>query len=306
MSKNTEVLRGNNDPSRHRNFCFTDFRSEEPIFDENTMKYLAYAKEICPTTNKEHWQGFVCWKNAQTLKCTIKKLNILTHGKVFIIKGTLKQNIDYCSKQGKLISHGSLPNQGERKDLKEITDEILNGNTKVSDIVENEPMLYHQYGRTLEKAEDIFWSKKWQRDGNFEGIWIHGPAGVGKSHEAFKDYHPDTHYLWTDDNGWWDNYKQQDTVIINDYRGEIPYNKLLKLTDKWPDTVKRRNRQPIPFTSKRIIITSSLPPDKVYKNRDAEDNIEQLHRRFKIIHLKKKPVLTLDSILGGSAATVNV
>ena len=37
--------------------------------------------------------------------------------------------------------------------------------------------------------------------------------------------------------------------------------------------------------AKHIIITSSLPPEKVYWRRDNEDYLEQLFRRIKIIEV---------------------
>ena len=125
-----------------------------------------------------------------------------------------------------------------------------------------------------------------------KGIWYYGETGVGKSHLAFKDFTPETHYVHSEDNGWWDNYKQQPTVIINEFRGEIKYKELLELLDKWPHSVKRRNRCPLPFVSKLIIITSSLPPQEVYKNLNEKDKIAQLLRRLKVIKLENKTIMT--------------
>ena len=36
------------------------------------------------------------------------------------------------------------------------------------------------------------------------------------------------------------------------------------------------------FLLKNIIITTALPPEKVYKNLDKEDSMSQLYRRFKV------------------------
>jgi len=58
--------------------------------------------------------------------------------------------------------------------------------------------------------------------------------------------------------------------------------------DKYPYYVKRRNREPIPFTSKTVIVTSSMKPQDVYMNLDDGDHLEQLTRRFKIVEMKNK------------------
>ena len=116
-----------------------------------------------------------------------------------------------------------------------------------------------------------------------KGIWLYGPTGTGKSHQAFEGFSEETHYVVPlADKGWWDGYEQQETVIFNDFRGEVPYAMMLNLVDKWPMHVPRRCREPIPFTSKRVIVTSSQAPHEVYHRRAEEDSIEQLLRRFEV------------------------
>lgn len=56
-------------------------------------------------------------------------------------------------------------------------------------------MLYHQYGRTLEKLADSKDLKTW-RQHRTTCDWLYGTTGTGKSARAFQDYHPDTHYKW--------------------------------------------------------------------------------------------------------------
>lgn len=115
-----------------------------------------------------------------------------------------------------------------------------------------------------------------------EGIWVFGLTGLGKSEWAFEQC-KGSQYVYPFDNEWWDAYKGEDCVIIDEFRGQLPYNVILKMVDKHPNYfVRRRCREPMPFISKQVIITSSLPPWKVFKNLDAQDSLNQLYRRFKI------------------------
>lgn len=65
-------------------------------------------------------------------------------------------------------------------------------------------------------------------------------------------------------------------------------NELLMMIDKHPNYfVRRRGREPLPFTSKKVIITSSMSPEEVYHNLAENDKLEQLLRRIKVYNLKK-------------------
>lgn len=197
------------------------------------------------------------------------------------MRGSLQQNDAYCSKDGQLVELGQRPAQGDRHDLKDVVNDIRTGKRKADDIAVEDPVFYHMYGRTLAKAEDILSRKRFRTDMT-KGIWYWGPTGVGKSHRAFDGFDPDTHYVKPLDDQWWDGYTGQKVVILNDFRGQITYSELLTLVDKWPHSVKRRNREPIPFVAETVIITSALPPEDVYHNISARDSLDQLRRRFTI------------------------
>jgi hypothetical protein len=161
----------------------------------------------------------------------------------------------------------------------------MNGKS-VDDICVESPAVFHQYGRTLCKLEDIALRKKY-RTWMTEGTWYWGDTGVGKSHRAFENFNTETHYVFPNDGGWWDGYTGQEVVIINDFRGGIQYAELLDLVDKWPKTVRRRNREPVPFLGKKLIVTSSLKPEEVYSGLAENDSLSQLRRRFNVVEVTK-------------------
>lgn len=276
MEEKTLGAQGN---TNLRSWAFTSFDVEEPVFDDKQMKYMIYGREVCPSTGKEHWQGFIYFYNKKTLRTIKRQVSDKWHFSA--CRGTTAENIAYCSKDGKFTEHGDRPQKGKRTDLLVIKEDIMSGK-RVETMMLEDPMLYHQYGRTLDKIEDVYNRTKFRTEMT-QGIWYYGPTGCGKSHAAFEGYSNETHYNLINDNGWWDGYRGQETVIINDFRGWIPYDVLLQLVDKYPMSVKRRGREPLPFVSKRVIITSSLSPEECYHNRDDNDSIEQLKRRFKII-----------------------
>lgn len=259
------------------NVCFTAWKT--PIFFDNKFSYMIYGIETCPETGKEHFQGYLECEKKMTFEGIKKTLN---DSKVHleVRKGTQEQAINYCKKDGLWYEYGTPKSQGKRNDLIAMKNDIMQGR-KVDDIALEEPNIYHQYGRTLSKIEDLRMRKLFRTEAP-EVVWYFGATGVGKSHKAYENYNSDTHYNWKYDGDWQDGYAQQDIVIINEFRGSIPYGLLLQLCDKYPYDLRRRNREPIPFISKKIIITSCDPPEKVYSKLSMTDSLDQLYRRIEV------------------------
>lgn len=281
---------------RHRAYCFTSFNLTEPVMMD-CMKYLCYSPEVCPTTQKPHWQGYFYLFDQKTMSAACKVFKDYKIS-VKVALGNVDENRIYCGadkyeKDGKIKERnpdfkefGVAPAQGKRCDLDCIKDEILNGK-KVDDIVMERPMMYHQYGRTLDRIEEIVLRKKW-RKWMTTCDWYWGKTGVGKSCKAFENYNPETHYPFEfNDGGFWNGYTGQEIVIINEFRGEINYNELLELIDMHPKNVKIKGKSTVPFLAKHIIITSPLPPWEVYSYQQGLDSLDQLTRRINVIELKK-------------------
>lgn len=260
-----------------RKFVFTDFRTDSPIFAAQQMAYLAYGAEHT-ASGQHHWQGMVIYKHPRMLKTVIKDWK---PAHVEIMYGTPEDAREYCKKEGNFTEFGNFPAQGQRNDITEFVNQIMEGTLTPTDILMEHPSMYHLYGRTFLAAHDEFLRTRYRTEMT-SLIYIFGKTGTGKSKWAFKNFTPDTHYEWSDDNGWWDNYRQQDTVIIDEFRGQLKMNELLRLADRHPLSVSRRGRPPMPFTSRTIIITSALKPSEIYCNLSENDRMDQFYRRATI------------------------
>lgn len=274
--------------TRSRSWCLTHNNYTEndiirlEAFLENQVEYGIYGKEV-GESGTPHLQLYFRMKNAKTFQ-KIKKLFPESH--IEVAKGNDEQNFKYCSKQGDYKEYGQKSRQGYRTDLEGVKEEILLGK-KVDEICLENPFLYHEYGRTFQKIEDIRMRKVFRTEMT-EGYWIWGETGSGKSEYVFKDFDPERVYVWKYDNGWNDGYAQQDKVILDEFRGQLPMNELLMMIDKHPNYyVRRRGREPLPFTSKQVYITSSMPPSEVYSKLSENDKLDQLFRRIKIIKLER-------------------
>lgn len=272
--------------AKNRNWCFTlNNYTEEEVEAIKVIEcnYLIFGKEV-GESGTPHLQGYIEFKNARHLGGVKKLIGSRAH--LETRKGTAEQASTYCKKEGnEIFEVGKMSHAGARTDLTALRDKILEeDHTEV--IVENFE-LYCRYRGGIDALIDYKNLKK-KRTTMTKGIWLYGETGVGKSHRAFELAGDDV-YVWTDDNGWWDGYQGQRTVVINDFRGAIKYNEMLQMIDKWPHSVRRRGRVPMPFTSELVIVTSSLKPEDIYNGvLEREDSIDQLLRRIEVIKLTKR------------------
>lgn len=272
---------------RSRVWVFTNFdlwenSRYESLIGKQGVRYIAYGLETCPTSGRPHHQGWLCFKTQKTSVKAVAKLLGCAH--VEPMEGSLQSNNRYCSKESELVKFGDEPRQGDRNDLKAVVKRIRDGETTADEICLDDPAYYHMYGRTLQKAEDILNRKRFRTERTL-GTWYYGKTGTGKSHLAFTGFNPDTHYVKCLKDEWWDRYTGQETVILNEFRGEIPFGEMLNLVDQWPHSVKRRNREEFPFLAKRIIVTSPMSPTEIYTKLNGDDRMEQLIRRFDIAEI---------------------
>lgn len=277
--------------TKTRSYCFTlnnYTETEMAAVKDIECSYLVFGKEVgeCGTP---HLQGFIHFINPRTIKGLKKVVGLeRAHLEVAIAP---KKAIEYCKKDGDVFEKGEFK-QGARNDLMAVYDDVKNGKS-VDDVAWTDPSAYDAASKTLLKLEDIR-LRKLRRSAMTEGIWVFGKTGVGKSEWAFEQSEG-SQYIYPFDNEWWDSYKGEDCVIIDEFRGQLPYNVLLKMVDKHPNFfVRRRCREPMPFISKKVIITSSLPPWKVFKNLDAQDSLNQLYRRFKIYEKTANDIILID------------
>lgn len=280
----------------HKEYDYSHLRLFlKSMYNKYGWSYLFCGDEICPKTGTQHIDGYYEMPTARKVKTEINKFNKVFgkgFGQVVIANGSAGENCDYSEKEGReTLLIGEPAKQGERCDLKEAIALVTTGSKSVDDFCLDNPMLFHQYGRTLSRAEDILLRRRFRTEMT-EGIWYFGPTASGKSHIAFEGFDPKTHYLYKLNEQWQDGYTGQEIVIINDLRDEIKYNHMLQLVDKWPFTVPRRGREPAPFLAKKVIVTCPMTPTDCYPRQD-NDSIDQLLRRFKVVELSQRANITL-------------
>lgn len=85
-------------------------------------------------------------------------------------------------------------------------------------------------------------------------------------------------------NKWWDGYKQEKNVLIDEFRGQIGVAHLLRWFDKYRCSVEVKGGT-VPLNARKIIITSNIHPRDWYPDLDDETK-NALLRRMRIIHFE--------------------
>lgn len=209
-------------------------------------------------------------------------------------KGTKKQADDYINKRngfeekGETIEyicyHGEIRGrQGQRSDIRNIFDRLKSGETP-NDILLDTPTAYLK--RDVLKA--MYMDLKahdtpLMRD--IKVFWHFGGTGSGKSYSgidlATKVGEDNIFFVTTYGSGMFDKYMGQKILWLDDYRGQIPYDYLLRLLDKYKCELHCRFSNSMALWSE-VHITSPMMPAEVYPKSELKqyDSINQLLRRI--------------------------
>ena len=190
------------------------------------------------------------------------------------------------------FEHGkeNISSPGKRTDIVKAHNSIKSGEMSVRELRQENPMLYHQYGRVLNALEEDFLATQFRCGEMTKGIWYHGEEGRGKSHALFMTemeeiggFDPAKVYDWNLEEEF-QTYAGEEIILINEYKGvhQIKYGVWLKLVDKWPYKIKRKGLNPFPMLAKKVIVASIFHPTEVEWNLSTKDNLNQLLDRFEI------------------------
>lgn len=100
------------------------------------------------------------------------------------------------------------------------------------------------------------------RNHEVEVFVLQGPTGTGKSKWALDNF-PEAY--WKQRSIWWDGYTKQETVVLDEFYGWMPFDTLLRVCDRYPLLVETKGGQ-VNFVAKTIIITTNSIPNSWYKN----------------------------------------
>lgn len=266
--------------TRGTKFCFTDFGglNWEKIFSENDeIRFVAWGKEICPKTKREHNQGFLQTK--KTLRfAAIKKMCNYPGLHLEVMLGKFSDNEKYCSKEGRYTQLGEWVSQGHRSDLEAVTDDIVATNGDKEHIMEEHPVTYMKFHAGIDKLCTHHKKKACNRWMDVKVHILCGKAGTGKtSYVTEKHGYDDVFVLDTDADPKFllDGYDGEKILLIDDFNGGIKYNTMLRLLDGHPMKLNVKNGRTYKAWE-HVYITSNVSPAYWYRNTLGDNMVRRL------------------------------
>lgn len=116
---------------------------------------------------------------------------------------------------------------------------------------------------------------------NITAKYFWGVSGSGKTRQAWDEATLDA-YIKNPNTKWWDGYRGQENVIIDEFTGRIDISYLLTWLDRYPCTVEVKGFS-VPLKSTKFWITSNLSIEECYPDAKQEQ-IAALRRRLNIVH----------------------
>lgn len=253
--------------ARSRAWCFTWFGYTD-VEEPQTwidVRYLVYQEEVCPTTQREHLQGYVYFDRLKDFDY-VKSLDDRVSWRK--ARGNALSNKKYCSDPAKRKpggfagEFGIMPQQGRRTDLIDAK-AALDSSMSMKDVSQEHFEASVKYHKGFE------WYRRLQakaREETTSLYIIYGPPGTGKSF-----YVRERGDVFCKDNSmgpWWDGYEGQANVLLDEFDWcQWSYKLILRLADSGQliVPVKGGSRE---FVSTAIYIVCNDSPEGWWPNVD--------------------------------------
>lgn len=244
-----------------------------PQLPESTA-YIHGQQELGSTTGYRHYQLFIITKQ----KSSIRQLRLwyTARGHFELTRSDAAES--YCLKDDTAIP-GTRFELGVKPFNRSSTvdwDRIWNS-AKIGDFDAIPPDIRLRNYRTLRTIASDY-SRPVAMDRTCAVFW--GDTHTGKSHKAWTDF-PDA-YPKIPTSKWWDGYRGQSACIMDEFRGQISIEHLLRWTDRYPCSVEIKGGS-VPLCVRQFVITSNLSPRQWYPDAD-ETTIQALLRRLTVTH----------------------
>lgn len=208
------------------------------------------------------------------------------------MKGSIKQNVDYCSKDENFIECGLRPESNVRSDLQHLYRSVRKGQ---SDIEICEAGLFGPWSRSLKAVDRVRLAQRPNCD-EARIVELHvGVTGSGKTRRVYEKY-PNVYELPISKKGdiWFDGYAGEKEALLDEFSGQMALASVLKVLDPYYVRKVPTKGSFAWWNPKVIIVSSNIHPKDWYKWEGREEQQKALRRRFTKIYNYKSDGTVVD------------
>lgn len=239
--------------------------------------YLVYQEEV-GESGTHHLQGYI--QMPRPVRWSHFKLDG-AHWEV--PNGTPDQNIAYCTKSDSRVGGPymyGVPSKGmgARNDLLALRDAVRSGK-RGRELFDDDALAGSaiRYCRGLEALCNAYMELPTRTD--VRVIFHYGPPGTGKTHCA----HTEGAYYYDGHNGFWNNYKGESVIILDEFGGHVLTPLLFqRLCDKYPLSCNVKGGS-VPCRATTIHICSNYLPSQWWSEK-TRYNSTAIYRRIHEVH----------------------
>jgi len=216
-------------------------------------RYAVWQKEI-GQEGTPHLQGYITfrgpWRRARVERV------LGGHAWIGIANGSEDACKAYCTKEETRTEGpwelGSQERQGQRNDLKpyELEAQRVKNGASLASV---DPAVFVKYAGGF-KALKAIQPTKMRTD--FEVCVLIGDTGVGKTHLIYERFPEVFRPQYGNTGLWWDGYQEEDAILLDEYRGQCPLQKLLMILDKYPLRLETKGSS-TPACYTKVFITTN-------------------------------------------------
>ena len=273
-----------------RNLCFTVYKFAKPEFITvlpDGVRFIVWQLEKGEKNQRDHLQGYMELLKPKELN-PIKKILLDKTAHIEARKGTALEAANYCRKGDTRVEGpwelGEMSKQGARADLESFRDAIRERKTNV-ELLDDHLSSMARYPRLLNMVRETM------RPPDTPDLVVSlflGKPDTGKSRFARSEWDRRGVRWWTPPiqqggSHWYDGYDGHDGVLIDDFKGAMTLQDLLRVLDIYPVYVPFKGGH-VWFRPKEIVITSNYHPLRWYSWEGREESIPALRRRIHRIY----------------------
>lgn len=233
---------------------------EEALASYNYLGQLEEGEE----DGYRHWQLLIDGGKSPIRFSTLK--NKLPTAHLEPRRGPIQQAIDYVTKEETRVSeeprleHGTIRHSdetGRRKDVEIVREAVLEKGLSTDEILLQVP----EAARMTSFVEKLVAARERSRHTkprHIEVIWLYGPPGTGKTSLAV-EMGGKSYYRVTDYQNPFDSYCGQETLILDEFDGEMRLSTLLNVLDIWPTMLPARYADRVAAYNQVVLVSNEAP-----------------------------------------------